>query len=449
MPQTNPFTVTIYDKNLAPQQRLGSALVYDFTPRWTLGTGKLVTSVADPANALLAAEGARIVVEYRREVLMSGWVYQDTGPVQRAGTVQWDVYDDKYPALAWVRAWVRPGQNLTPSSLTDTAQMVPPAGGHADGRADGAGYYAWPATPTVYPAETAIKRVISDNLARFGSGVVQGKIDVQTDQGRGGDARAAGMLPQLRFDALSDGLADLQAWSGLGIRVWQPVGATRLKLDVWQPVTWPQVLRAASGIVTDGQYQRSGPTATRPILGGPGDDAARLFWAGPAATDLETRFGVAIETFTDATGSTLKWPDGLDDAAQVAMYFLQRTDVAAADKTALSTYLAQAAATALADGRPTRGLNVTLSETKTFHYGGDGTDGTPPGYHVGDLVTIGADGGPTITERITECTLTYSTGSGAFSVVPKVGEIQQDPTAQIAEVVGALATALSRMQSRT
>lgn len=449
MPRTNPFTVTIYSKALAFQQVLGSALSYSFTPRWLLGTGEIVTRVDDPANQLLGTEGARIVAQYRGEVLMSGFVQQRTGSVLRSGTITWDVSDDRY-ALTFTRAWIRPDKALQAATLSDLGQQAP-YGTHTDGRADGLGYYAFPASPTVYPAETAVKTVIGANLARFGSNVLQGKIVLGTDQGRGGDARAAGMLPQLRFDPLQDGLLDLLEWANLRLRVWQdanPLGtAGTVQLDVDVPTTWTQVIGTAGRIVTDGQYQQAIPSGTRAILGGPGDDAARLFYGVNDSTGLEDRFGIAIETFTDATGATLKWPDGLDDVAQVAAYYLLRTDVLDADKAVLRTYLAQAAATALAAGLPTAGLDISLAESDGFHYGGNGSDGTAPGYHVGDRIAVAIENGPTITQRITECTVSFAT-DGGLAVAPKVGEITQDPTAQLAEAVAGIAQVVGRLSTR-
>lgn len=442
MARVNPFAVTVYSKGLAFQQSLGSALSYSFTPRFTLGTGEVITRADDPANTLLAQPGARMVVVYRGEVLLSGFVSQRTGDVIKGGVVTWQVFDDRY-LLAFVRAYVRPGANLTPTSLADLAQQQP-YGTHTDGRADGLGYYAFAAG--VNTAEAAIKAVITANLARFGSNVAQGRIVVQPDLGRGGDARAAGMLPQLRFESLHDGLLDLLDWSGLLLRVWQEPNALgvagSIKLDVVAPVTWAQTISTSSRIVRDGQYQLGIPSATRVILGGPGDDAARLFYGAADATGLEDTYGIAVEAFVDATGATLKWPDGLADAAQAALYYLQRTDVTAADKLVLSTYLAQAASTALAAGKPLAGLSISLSETASFHYGG--TDG----YHVGDRIAVSVEGGPTITQRITECTLTYA-ASGGFSVTPKVGDITDDASEQLARAIAGIASVVSRISTRT
>lgn len=436
MPRKNPFTVTIYSKGLAFQQTLGSAISYSFTPRWTLGTGEIITRATDPANSLLGQKGARFVALYRGEVLMSGFVQQQQGSVLKTGTKTWNLYDDRY-VLSFTRAWVRPGGNLAATSLSDPAQQVPAAAGHADGLADGSGYYAWPAAVTA--AETAVKRVIADNLARFGSNVAQGKIAVQPDQGRGGDARAAGKLPQLRFDPLHDGLLDLLEWANLGLRVWQD--GSSLKLDVWQPKTWTQTIGTAAKIVTDGTYQVSIPTLTRLVIGGPGEDAARVFAAAADSTGLEDAYGIAVEGFIDATGATLHWPNGLDESLQVAAYYLQRGDVTDTDKQALRTYLVQAASAALAAGLPTAGLDISLSETDSFHYGG------PDGYHVGDRITVQIDGGPSITQRITETTLTYTTDG--LSVTPKVGEISNDATEQLATAVAGIATTVGRLSTRT
>ena len=442
MPQRNPFTVTLYSKAFGYLQGLGSALSYSFTPRFTLGIGELVTKVDDPANQLLSQDGVRVVVQYRGEAI-SYFVDLETGPVTRGGTITWALLDDR-TLLTFVRAWIRPAGNLTATSLSDLAQQVA-SGTHQDGRADGLGYYAWPATPAVYSAETAVKRAIADNLARFTSAVWQGRITIAADQQRGGDARAANTLPQLRMETLQDGLAPLLDWSGLLLRVWQPYTAKAatspgLQLDVVAPVTWAQTIGARSGIVRDGSYQRSRPAATRVILGAQGDDAERLYYQVVDSTGLEARFGYAVETFAEATGATLKWPDGLADAARVAAYYLNRTDVADADKTVLTTYLQQTGATVLREGRPTSGLDINLSETASFHYGG------ADGYHIGDIVTATTGSGLTIAQRITEATLTYS--ADGFSVAPKLGAITEDPTAQLANAVRDIAQGLARMSTR-
>lgn len=435
---SNPVTLTVLSSTFARQQVIGAPVSYSITPRLApggLGTAEVVTAVDDPVNVYLGMSGARLVAEYRGEVALSGWVYQRQGPVTEVGTVTWDVYADEY-LLPWTLGWVNPAAPLQPASLTDPAQTVPPAAGHAAGQADGSGYYAWPAAPTVYPAETALKKIIGDNFARLGRPVT-----IAPDLGRGGDARAAGMLPQVRFDPLDTALEPLCAWSGLGIKIRQAVGDAQLTLDVVTPVTWAQALTYDSGILTDGTYTLTGPTATRAVLGGPGDDTARAYYGQTDSSGLEAAYGVAIEQFVDATGATLNWPASLAAQYQVPAYFLARTDLPAADQAAFLTYLRQVAQLALNAGQPSSGLDVTLSETASFHYGGS------DGYHVGDYVPVSAASGPTITDQVTEVTLQLDS-NGAFSVTPKVGLITQDTTQKIAKVVAALAAVVLRRNTR-
>lgn len=434
---TNPVTITVWSSSFARQQALGAPVSYSFTPRLApagLGDGSIVTAVDDPVNQYLGLPGARITAEYRGEVALSGWVHRRLGPVIQVGTVEWDVYSDDY-LLAWTLGWVNPAAPLQPASLTDPAQSVPPAAGHGAGIADGSGYYAFPSAPAVYPAETAIKRLVSDNFARLGRPVT-----IAPDLGRGGDARAAGWLPAVRFDPLDQALAPLCDSAGLGIRIVQQPGASGLALDVVVPVAWAQAITYDSGILTDGTYQQEGPTATRAVLGGPGDDAARAYYGQTDATGLEATYGVVIEQFVDATGATITWPSTLAAQYQVPAYFLTRTDVDPAAQAAFLQYLQATANLALGAGRPSSGLDVTLSETAAFHYGG--TDG----YHVGDYVPVSAASGPTITDQVTEVTLAYD--SSGFKVTPKVGSITQDTTQQLAQLVAALAATVQRRNTR-
>lgn len=443
-----PFEMIVWNKNYERQQQLGAPAYANFTPRWRgSGSGEFAVDADARINRYLQTKGARLTCWYRGEHLISGRVRARQGPVRADGTVIYQLRDD-YAWTGQTLGWVMPAAgahssgHIAPATLDDDAQAYDPDGGPA-GLDDGSGYYPWPTD--VNSAETAIKRLIAVNFTRLGR-----PYQMAPDLGRGGNARAAGMLPLVRMDPLDEVLGDLLDWSGLGLRIWQQPGDDVSTVDVWTPKTWTQNLSVASGIIPDGTYDVTDPEATRIVLGSNGDDAARAFWSVNDTTGLEDDYGDIIEVFRDATGAQLEWSDDTPDSLQIAKYYLLRSDVTSDNKAKFLSYLNSEGAKALATGRPTSGLNISLAETPSFHFHGDGSDGTPAGFHVGDQIAAILTDGQAVTERITECTVSWSAGDdsdGAFKVSPQVGPIQDDPTAGLAQAIAALAAAQRRIQA--
>lgn len=449
----NPFRIAVYDGQFRHLCDVTNPLSANFTPRFNAqGSGTIYLSPTDDALAALLQPDARVVVDYLRhgsEHLMSGKVREPRGPFlprrQKGAQVAVQIQSD-WRRLVNTYAWVAPGHPLSPTTITAstspdyTAQATYPGGGSdvgADGTITGqSGYYLWPdgsaaagfVNITTY--EQAIKWIIDTNFGRL----PHTPYSIATDLGRGG---AFTEKPGVRFDRLSEVVQELAALSsGLGVSVRQLQGAEEYTVDVWEPQEWAKELTVESGVISDGGWARQYPNGTRPIVGGPGELAARAFYEGAIDTALEDLYADPIEMFVDATGASLEWPDELDEALQVAKYYLLRDDVATIDKTAFTAYLTSAATKARNEAAPTSGVSISLSETESFHYGG--TDGI----HLGDQVTVTSTEDLTFTDRITECTL--SLGNDGLSVTPVVGEKKDDPDRQIARAIVGLATALRR-----
>lgn len=415
----NPFSLTVYDRVLKRQGPVGAPRECTFDVRFNdQGVGSFAVSAADPVRQFLEAPGARLWVTYRGEHLISGPVRNLDGSFAPAGLVTYSIEDD-WRELPNTLGWPVPAGQLTPVSLTDQAQ----------GTATGKGYYQFPAA--LSSAESLIKDLLTVNFRRLGR-----RVDVRPDLGRGGDARAAGMVPQVRFDPLDEAIDELLAWSGLGLKVWHE-GGTRLVADVYQPTTRQPALTVESGIVKSGLWSLQGPTATRTVVGGPGEDVARAFYGVNDATGLESSWGDIIEVFRDATGANLEWPDTVPEAERLAKFFLLRSEVSSTDKAVFKSYLTAAGRKGLTEGRPTSGLSVELAETRSFHFGG------PDGVHLGDVMSVSAQGQKFV-ERIRACTLSLK--GKQFTVVPQVGERTDDPDEQLALSLRRLMAA-SRLQS--
>jgi len=307
-------------------------------------------------------------------------------------------------------------------------------------KAPTAAYYVWPdgstfwGGPSIDTAETAIKHLTEINFARLGRPVTIG-----ADLERGGNARAAAMLPQVRFGSLDTNLEALLKWSGLHLTLAQDPTLPTVNLEVGVPAMWPQTLTVESGIILDGTWSTEDPEATRTIVGGPDELGARAFWGINDATGLEAEYGDVIEVFRDATGATRNWPDTIPDFKQIAKYYLLHPEVSAVDKAIFSTYLDAAGAKALAEGSPTSGLSLELSETEVFHFGG--TDGI----QLGDTITA-TSRGLSFTDRITEATLSWDATDG-LTVTPRVGTKTDDPDRQLAEAIASLARAQIRLST--
>jgi hypothetical protein len=238
---------------------------------------------------------------------------------------------------------------------------------------------------------------------------------------------------------LDEALESLLIWSGLGVRLMQAARGATVELDVYEPSEWQAPLTVGSGIVEAGSWSLNPPSATRAVVGGPGEIADRAFWTVADAA-LEAEYGDIIEVFRDATGAGLNWPDALADAYRVAKYYLLRPEVSVADKTRFSDYLTAAAIAGIDEGAPTSSVQATLSESETFYFGGEN------GVQLGDVVTIKSGdelGAESFTDIVTEAK--FSLTSDSFTVEPILGAKTDDPTRALANAVARLAASQRRI----
>lgn len=435
MATESPFVIRVYDKarqwqgNIgAPQALSGSILQH------AAGSFQLTLDPADPMLDDVMAKGSRIAIDYLDAPLFSGMRRPFSGALTSDGNVQCTIEGDRR-VLNNHMALVVPTSPLLPTSISGTgparlAQAVQTDAAGASGTVQGqTGYMVWPAE--VSTAEAAIKYILGANLGRAFEPTT-----IKPNLNRGGDARAAGVLPQVRMAKLSEAIQPILDWSGLTLVALRSVLGT-IEIDVREPEVWPGRFSVDSGVVTGGSWSIAPPSATRVILGGPGQDAARAFWQVNDQTGLEAEYGDSIEVFKDATGATLTWPQSLDQVQQVAKYYLLRTDVTAANKALFRAYLDQAGRDALADGAALTSIAATLSETEDFH--ALGLDGI----QLGDEMTVTAANGVDFPDVVTEVKVAYTAADGV-KVTPILGDLSDSPDRTQARLIARLFAAMRR-----
>ena len=431
----SPFVVQIFTKRLLWLGVLGNRVRLGFTVRFNAqGFGEIEVAAGNEMLPGMLAKGSRVRVTYLGAHLMSGVLRNPAGDIAVAGTVTFTIEDDfrlMGNTLGWIMptATVRSQGQLSAASLSDHAQAWTDAAGEP-GLALGSGYYRFDESITT--AEAAVKDLIAKNMIdRLGR-----PVQVEPNEGRGGDARAAGMLPSVRMARLDEAVADLLAWSGLGLRFRHDGVSQLITAEVWEPTTRPLTLTPESGTVIDGTWSLTDPAATRIVVGGPGEDVSRAFWSFTGDGELEEEYGDIIEVFRDATGATLTWPEVLADQYRVAKYYGFR--VSDALRIEFEAYLNAAGRKGLAEGAPVTGLDLVLSETEQLAYG-------PGGYDVGDIFTLVANG-ITFTDRVTEVELTEDATNGV-TVTPRLGNRADDPDEALAVDVGRLAASQRRLST--
>jgi hypothetical protein len=244
-------------------------------------------------------------------------------------------------------------------------------------------------------AETVAKDVILANATRLGLPVT-----AEPSQARGASVTAS-----FRFHPIADRLLALIDQAGVGLTVRQ--SGAGLVVGAYAPRTHPRPLSEASGVVTSWEWSREGPKATRAVAGGKGEGTSRTFYGPHADTALESEWGDVIEVFVDARNT----------ADSVKAY--------------------EQMATALAEGAPTAGLKVTLSETDAFRYGRS--------VRVGDRVRLEAGPGLVVEDVLREVVLSWDARAG-LTVEPVVGE-RTEPARIYARALSTLARGLRNLNA--
>lgn len=440
MATASPFVLRVYDKAHQLQGVIGSPVaVSGSVLRNKPGSFQLTIANDDPMVDDVLARGARIGIEYKSAALFSGQARARSGSITADGGLQFSVQGDRR-LLDNTVALIAPGQPITPTSLDGTTPqglaqawrspgVTPGPAGTVQGQYE---FTLWPSDSAIVgSAESMVKWLLQTNLIdRLGR-----RVRIAPDLGRGGQVS----LPSLRNPSLAEAVQPILDASGLVLWAMQLPGDEFVTIDVRVPDVWPAPLTSASGILDGGTWSITPPSATRAIVGGPGEGTARAFFEFRDQTGLEDEYGDIIEVFRDATGANLKWPDSLADQYRVAKYFLLRSEVSESDKALFRAYVATAGADALLDGQPVTSVNASLAETDQFHFGGS------DGIQLGDRVTVTTAGDLVLDDAVTEAEFSY-TASGGLHATPILGNRKDDPSRRMADAIVRLAAGQRKIQ---
>jgi hypothetical protein len=265
-----PLKITVYNGAFQRKGWIGAPIKVDLNPRFKVpGTGTITLSPTDPrlGDVTNDVAGARLVIEYKGEFLMSGWVDTRNGVIpSQTGYPTVTFVDDM--VLLWdVLGWPVPSAAL---SAQNTAEYYTKTGN----------------------AETILKDFVTQNAVARGWPVT-----CATNLNRG--ATIPGGI-STRMHPLADRLFPALTDAGIGVTVRQ--SGAGLVVDCFAQRTYPQTLKETSGILEKGSYSLVGPSATRVVGGGQGEGTARHF-IGQTVTGREAA-GRIIEVFRDARDAT-------------------------------------------------------------------------------------------------------------------------------------------------
>lgn len=379
------FRVSVYNKNRVFQCQIGNPAALEVTVRHNL-VSTLTMSVPLKHSRLpeLMADGARLRVLFKGQHLISGPIVADELETDGVTGLYTVTVEDDFRVLREILGW------------PDPAALISNQGAREYKTYTG-------------PAETILKTAVTDNgVTRMG---VPG-LTVAADLGRGS------VVPggvSFRMHPLTDRLFPVIEDAGIGVTVKQS-GAS-LVLDVYEPTTHPRSLSVKGRTLKQVSMTRTRPTASRVVVGGPGEGVARAF-RQLTDTARETAYGMRAEVFQDAR-------DAKDDPETGA--------------TAAGTMDARAAET-LTEHGPRNGVSLSLAGSGIFQYG-------PGGFKVGDRVPVKVTDTTTITEVIRECTLKWVSPEYA-SVEPAIGELTDQPERITAQRIAALARRQRNQETR-
>lgn len=427
---------------------------------------------SDPTWQLLLRENCGVQVRFRGRTEFLGHVYR------RGGGVAPDA-----PMTVWARdeteefdntlAWVVPDRtqfagsfggiyssgNIEPTEMLDQAQSFP------DPWID-PGHYNWgwpywnlPFSP--YVVGNFIGPLISRNLKRKGytrarlvSASDTSQQDMASLTGNGAGApyeitKSANWLATqwtppwvdsfsgttARFSTLREAVAPFMWWADLNtdesfsLFVDGQIGSDVVLGYKKNPPEYSIPLSVQSGTVVDGDWTISEHSASRVVLGGPGDLRERMFseYRVPAREE----FGRVIEAFKDATGAQLSTDDTGESQYKgyPRSYFVDAT-VNDIYKQRVRNYMERAANGVFVEAGPQSGVSVELQETGEIYYGGES------GYQLGQFVQIDL-GWAQFRERVNKVTITLTRTDG-LKVVPQVGEREDNADEAVAASLAAL-----------
>lgn len=304
------FRISVYDKNRQFKGQVGNPSELTVTVRHNqVSTLTMTVPLGHQRIPALMADGARLLVQYRGEHLISGPITADEARTDGvAGSYTVKVEDD-FRILREVLGW-----------------QVPTAAITAQGSA---AYRTYTGN-----AETIVKNAVTENAV---TRLAYPGLSVAPNLNRG--AVVTGGVA-FRMHRLDDKLLPVVEDAGIGVSVKQ-VGSG-LVLDVYEPTTYPRALSVKGRTLKEATLTRTRPNVSRVVVGGEGEGILRHF---SQVTDSarESTYGMRAETFRDARD--------------------------AEDSTAIMEARGQET---LAEDGPKNGVSLKLAGTGIFQYGPGG-----------------------------------------------------------------------------
>lgn len=293
----SPFRISIYDRFYDRTGWLGDPESLSVSVNHNdVGDASIVVGASNAKVPLLLERGARVVLDYNDETLISGPVRAraGSGPMDE-GNMTFSVVDD-FRLFHRITGWPVPSAPLS----AQTSEYHTLSG----------------------PAETVLKAVVQANAVDR----LEDFVTVAADLARGGNITAS-----FRFHPLYDRLFPAVDAAGIGVTVRQHHGQFGVVVDCYEPVLHPRTLTEAGGIVTEWSWTAAEAEATDVIVGGQGEGAARAF-AGYTDWTLAAAIGERIEVFRDARDT---------DSGDVLAERATETFAETAPKTGLSVKLSE------------------------------------------------------------------------------------------------------------
>lgn len=385
-----------------------------------IDNAEIHVGLEDPVQKVMRANGAIMIIWYRGQYLTSGRLREVTGEVPLTGVAKFQMKGD----------W---------SLLSSNLGFVRPFGGDSYQYYETApkGHYHWDAA-TQY-TETAVRELIEKNI----NGPAGGWF-TEEDGLRGGDIRAAGRLPMVRFQPLDELIKPMLEFGNLRLVIGRyqaerlstlgtSAGSTAVRME--EMGEWGPVLSVEAGTIVDGSWTLATSSISHVVVGGPGEEEDRIFLTYTNQT-REQADGWRNSVFKDATNIKLDWGTVTPMSDRRGPLFFDRQDVPPANRAAVRAQFDEVARKAFEEGAPTSSISVTLAETPGFHFGG------PDGIQLGDKVKIKV-GDMTFTDRLQECSLTLTENN--LTVTPTVGERVDDPDRKLADAIGQVANSQRRL----
>lgn len=380
------FRISVYDKDRRFRCQIGNPSALSVTVRHNLvSTMSMTIPLSHDKFPELMADGARLVVKYRGEHLISGPVTADEIKTDGAKGSYTLTVEDDFRILREVLGWQVPGAAITAQGSSE--------------------YRTYTGN-----AETIVKDAATENAVnRLG---IPG-LSVAPNLNRG--AVVPGGVA-FRMHRMDDKLLPVIEDAGIGVSIRQqdaaPGVSAGLVLDVYEPATYPRALSVKGRTLKEATLTRTRPTASRVVVGGQGDGILRNFRL-VTDTARETTYGMRAEVFRDARD--------------------------AQDEDALAVMDARGQETLNEEG-PKNGIKLTLAGTGIFRYG-------PGGFRIGDRLPVKITDDVTVTEVIRECTLKWVSPTYA-SEAPAVGDLPNQPERITAQRIAALARAKRDQEKR-